>query len=165
MFKKFGFSKELSQEEELAKFLADARKIYAKAIEKELSSLSLDKTVYSVDSAVVELGLDKELIETLVEDFVTQIIKYIPIFMMHIENLKKNQEELDYTILRNLAHKNLGVARNLRISNAQKILNELMTKDSLSYLEKCVRILEAYVIILKPDIALKTLEHMEIKAS
>ncbi len=168
MFKKFGFTKELSKEEELKEYFQRADKISKKILSKELKELDILEYKYSSEEAVMELGLDKEMVQDLLEDFVIQIIKYKPIFLMYIEELKKrdkNSQQLDYTKLRDLAHKNLGVARNLRIVDAQKILHELMKKDDLNYLEKCANVLEACIIKLNPEVALRTAKLMEIKIS
>lgn len=166
MFKRFNFTKELSKEEELQAYVADANKVSKRALDRELKGLGISSYEYSAEEAIEELGLDNEMIQDLLEDFVTQIIKYKPLFIMHIEELKKrekNSQTLDYTNLRELAHKNLGVARNLRIKDAQIILNELMTKDDLNYLEVCANALEACLIKLKPEVAFKTSKLIEIK--
>ena len=168
MFKRFSFTKELSKEEELQEYLAHADKLYQKNLNRELKSLAILNYHYVTDEAVDELGLDDELIHDLLEDFVAQIVKYKPVFMMYIDRLKvdkKSSIELNYTPLRELAHKNLGVARNLRIKDAQKLLDELMKKDDLEYLTLCASTLEASVIKIKPEVALKTSKLMQIKVS
>jgi len=160
------FKKLLSKENKLDTYLNKAIKLYTRAVSGELRELELDLQEYSTDLAVKELGLDKELIDSLVDDFVVQIIKYKPVFMMHIENLSKQAssgEMLNYQVLRDLAHKNLGVARNLRIVNAQKILKDIMVEEDFDYLYYCVEILEAYVITLRPKVAYKTLQDIKIK--
>jgi len=116
-------------------------------IEKEELKKQLDIVdyEYSIDKATLELGLDNELVLELIEEFVSQIISAKDIFLSNIDDLKNKQNsnmKLDYTELRDLAHKNLGVARNLRIDDTQKVLNELMTKDDLDYLRICVEVLE-----------------------
>jgi len=160
------FKKLLSKENKLDTYLYKAKKFYAKAIVSELKDLELNSQTYSTDLAVEELGLDAELIESLVDDFVMQIIKYKPVFMMHIHNLAKQEsarEVLDYQPLRDLAHKNLGVARNLRIINAQKILKDIMVEEDFDYLAYCVEVVEAYAITLRPEIAYKTSQDIKIK--
>jgi len=170
MFKKFSFTKELSKEEELQEYICAAKKVPIKYIQKNIIDLDLDieNYEYSPAEAILELGLDEELVQDLVEDFVIQIVKYKPIFLMYIDRLRKkgsDDEQLDYTKLRDLAHKNLGVARNLRIADAQFILSELMKKDDLDYLDMCAKALEACVIKLKPEVAFKTSKLIEIKVS
>ena len=113
--------------------------------EKLKKQLNIVDYRYSIDKAILELGLDNELILELVEEFVLQIISSKDIFLAYIDELEqkeKNSLNLDYTELRDLAHKNLGVARNLRIDDAQIVLNELMTKDDLEYLRTCVYVLQ-----------------------
>lgn len=168
MFKKFSFNKKLSPKEELVEFKSNANKILKNTSSGEFKSFDIYNYSYSVENASKELGLNSLLIEDLVEDFVSQIIKIKPIFLLYIDSLKKskkNNQNLDYTLLRDLAHKNLGVARNLRIEDAQNILNELMKKDDLEYLKLCVKILEASVIRLKPEVAFKVSKEIEIKIS
>ena len=120
--------------------------------EKLKKQLNIVDYKYSIDKAILELGLDNELISELIEEFVLQIVNSRDIFLAYIDDLKKKQNsniELDYTDLRDLAHKNLGVARNLRIDDAQKVLNELMTKDDLEYLRTCVEVLQDCIEKLK----------------
>jgi hypothetical protein len=138
-------------------YIKNAKKICAKLI-SQIEGLSEDDYEYSLSDVVDELGLDKELIDSLVEDYVKQILRYIPIFKEYILSLREDKKAgkvLDYTPLRDLAHKNLGVARNLRIKDAQTILNEIRKKEDLDYLMKCVKILEACAISLKPEVAYK----------
>ncbi len=168
MFKRFNFTKELSKEEELLKYISAAKKVPLVEIQNNIVDIDIDivNYKYSSSEAILELGLDDELIQDLIEDFVIQIVKYKPIFLMHIDKLRKKEKSgkvLDYTTLRDLAHKNLGVARNLRISDVQYILNELMKKDDLDYLEVCTKALESCVIKLKPEVAFKTSKLIEIK--
>ena len=73
---------------------------------------------YSDIEAVEELGLDEEMISHLIEDYVSQIIKAIVQFehmIYKLQNQKDAKKELDFSEIRDLAHKNLGVARNLRV--------------------------------------------------
>lgn len=126
----------------------------------DLSNLEIKNYQYTPDKAIEELGLDSVLINQLVEDYVNQIIKSKDSFIKHIEKLqydKKNAKELDYKDLRELAHKNLGVARNLRIEDAQKLLYKIMKVDDLEYISKCLEALIASAIILKPKFAYEIL--------
>jgi hypothetical protein len=144
-------------------------------IEKLLSEASLicfsffnHEYRYDVQEAVDELGLDEELIHELVEDYVAQIIKSVVQFEEILYGLASNKDtksELDYTELKELAHKNLGVARNLRIKDSELLLKELMKKDDLEYLLKCVAVLRATAIVLKPKYAYKTITLMDVKSS
>jgi len=123
---------------------------------------------YSTVEAVEELGLDEELIEHLVKDYVAQIIKSVIVFEEYIYELQSNKDAkqvLDYTNVRELAHKNLGVARNLRIKDGEKLLHDLMHEDDLEYLFKCIEVLRACAIRLKPLHAYHTIKLIEIKST
>ena len=123
---------------------------------------------YDNAEAVSELGLDEELVEQLLEDYVIQIIKAVIQFeemLYHLQSAKDAKSELDYTELRELAHKNLGVARNLRIKDAEMLLEDLMKKDDLEYLFVCIEILRATAIILKPKCAYNTIKLIEVKST
>ncbi len=135
-------------------------------LKENFDFLEIDTYRYNIVSAIEELGLDADLIEHLIEDYVAQIIKNKLLFDAYIEELKENQNEsleLDYTPLRELAHKNLGVARNLRIEDGKKVLEELMREDDLSYLTRCIEALEICAIRLKPKCAYETLKLISIK--
>lgn len=125
-----------------------------------------DKYDYCDQEAVEELGLESELIDQLVEDYVIQVIKSTELFREYIEKLKQEQKDnktLDFTPLRELAHKNLGVARNLRIKDSEEVLLKLMKQDDLEEFSHYVDILEACVISLKPAIAHSSLQLIKIK--
>jgi hypothetical protein len=137
-------------------------------LKNHLSELNIHDYHYVIDEAVTELDLDNEIVIQLLEDFIIQILKAKITFYKQIEGLKRaklNNEPLDYTELRNLAHKNLGVARNLRIEDAQKILTILMEKDDLDYLRLCVKALEVSAVKLNPLCAYETLNLIEVKSS
>ena len=122
---------------------------------------------YCNGEAIEELGLDADLIDQLLEDYVIQIIKSDASFKEYLENLKTQKltsEELDFTPFRELAHKNLGVARNLRIKDSEKILSILMKSDDLESLEECLETLKSCVIKLKPLSAFSTLELIDLKS-
>jgi len=127
---------------------------------KDLKYLNIQEYEYDYDIAVEELGLDSELIDQLLEDYVKQIINSKVIFIQHIERLKSdrvNRIKLNYTPLRDLAHKNLGVARNLRIGDAQKLLFGIMKDEDLNYISKYLDALIASAMILKPTCAYDTI--------
>lgn len=134
----------------------------------ELSHLDIEGYEYDLALAVEELGLDQELVEQLVEDYVEQVIKSVLQFEEYLEKLqdsKANQKNLDFTPFRELAHKNLGVARNLRIHDAQVLLYELMKKDDLDYLVSCLEALKYCAIKLRPKRAYDTLRLIDVKSS
>jgi hypothetical protein len=61
--------------------------------------------------------------------------------------------------LKNLAHKNLGVARNLRIEDAQVLLSELMYNHTdFEYLKNCIEALMACTFKLNPPYAYDVLK-------
>jgi len=127
-----------------------------------------EEYAYSDDEAIEELGLDDELIHQLVEDYVIQILNTISQFAEFIYDLqakKDARQELDYTELRELAHKNLGVARNLRIKDAETLLHDLMKKDDLEHLFICLETLRACAIRLKPECAFNTIKLIEVKST
>jgi len=137
-------------------------------IEQNLNDLDIHNYRYNIYIAVEELGLEEDLIIQLLEDYIIQILKSKITFYKHIQKLKKAELEnitLDYTELRDLAHKNLGVARNLRIEDAQKILTILMKEDDLDYLRICVKALEVSAVKLNPLCAYETLRLIQVKNS
>lgn len=104
----------------------------------------------------------------LVEDYVSQILKSKTLFLQHLSELEtsiKTSKDLNYIPLRELAHKNLGVAKNLRIEDGIKILDELMNENDLDYLVICVEALCACAIRLKPKCAHATTTLIGIKNS
>lgn len=127
-----------------------------------------EEYTYSSAEAVEELGLDEDLVDHLIKDYVAQIIKSVVMFEEYIYALQEAQDakkELDYTPLRDLAHKNLGVARNLRIKDAEILLKDLMHEDDLQHLFKCIEVLRACAIRLKPMHAYHTIKLIEIKST
>ena len=167
MFTKFKLTKKVSYKNHNSKtILADAVALIHKLCEDKLSNLDILNYTYNPDFAVEELGLDYELVVQLLDDYVAQIIKSIVQFeeyLTNLQNSKKAHEQLYYTMFRELAHKNLGVARNLRIKDAEILLYELMKKDDLDYLLLCLEALKACAIRLSPSCAYNTLKLAEVK--
>jgi len=166
MFKNYLTNNELSKEEKIQNFLQKAKVVCKKLSSKELQHLHIYNYNYTVDVAVNELGLDEELIYQLIDDYVAQIIKSKAQFMEYIKDIEDIEQiniPEDYKLLRELAHKNLGVAKNLRILDAQKLLTELLTKDDLNYLMLCLEVLEACAVRLSPECAYETMQLIEIK--
>ena len=167
MLKKFKLFIKSSNDQLVADMLNDAKQICKVLATTTLSNLEIQNYQYDISIAVHELGLDKELVAKLVDDYVAQVIKAVVQFEQHLTTLeysKKNNTELDYTALRELAHKNLGVARNLRIKDAEIILYELMKKDNLKYLLACLEALKVCAIKLRPKCAYDTLKLIEVKS-
>jgi HPt (histidine-containing phosphotransfer) domain-containing protein len=168
MFSMLHFNKELSKEQEVLNFLDKAIEVCKKAKESDLSLFDMCDYKYSTEEAVNELGLDEDLVHQLVEDYVRQILRSKELFIYHLQELKKSfqeSKELEFTNFRELVHKNLGVARNLRIKDAQKILEEMMKLESLDSLTLSIEALEACAIKLKPLCAFDTVTLMNIKKS
>ena len=148
------------QNREIMEFVRKAKRIY--------DSFFDEKYKYDISEAVESLGVDEELIHQLIEDYITQVIKSVVQFeemLFEMQSRKDAKQEIDYKPLRDLAHKNLGVARNLRIEDGVVIFNELMQKDDLEYLFSCVEVVRASVILLNPLYAFKTLKFLELEKS
>ncbi|WP_297440472.1 hypothetical protein [Sulfurimonas sp.] len=144
----------------------EADEIFESLITTDLKNLHLERYTYSPMQAMDELGLDEELINELVEDYVGQMIKSLvqfEVYLKELENSKSNKMELDYKLFRELAHKNLGVARNLRIKDSEILLYELIKKDDLKYLLLCIEALKVAIIKLNPQCAYNTLRLIKIK--
>ncbi|CAI6154308.1 MAG: hypothetical protein SPLUMA2_SPLUMAMAG2_00469 [uncultured Sulfurimonas sp.] len=127
-----------------------------------------NKYKYSTNEAVCDLGLDEDLVDQLLEDYVAQIIKAVTQFKAMLYTLQSERDAkqtLSYTELRELAHKNLGVVRNLRIEDAIVLLDDLMKKDDLEHLFICIETLRACAIILKPAYAYNTIKLIEVKST
>jgi len=134
----------------------------------KLSHLDILNYAYNTKEAKEELGIDDKLINELIEDYVAQVIKAVHQFKSYVDELQeldKKDAEVDFTPIKDLAHKNLGVARNLRIKDAEILLNEIMTSNDLKYLLVCMQALEACSIRLHPKCAYKTLKLIEVKSS
>lgn len=109
---------------------------------------TIENYKYKPDEALEALGLEDELLHQLLLDYVEQVIKSISIFLDYISKIEAG-EDTDFTPLKDLAHKNLGVARNLHVKDAEFYLNELMHSEDLVYLRSCVKKLSYSSIKLK----------------
>lgn len=168
MFKKFSFSNHISKEEEIKIIRSDISRTCRSIEDEDFIVLDICDYNYDIDDAVEELGLDKETIQQFVESYVVQILKTVSEFeklISELENKKYDLVESDYISLKELAHKNLGVARNLRIQDAQKLLSELMKKNDLKYLRLCLEVLEATAIRLSANTAYNTLHLLKIQSN
>ena len=152
----------------MSNMLRKAVEVRNKLFKNELQNLNIADYYYTPDEAIEELGLELELVNHLIEDYVTQIIKSNMTFVQYLEQLKNDADKsivMDYTPLRELAHKNLGVARNLRIYDAEKLLYKIMKEDDLDYIFICLEGLFACVTILRPKEAFDALRLIKIKNS
>jgi len=157
-----------SQYNEKEMLLKNALDVLDTLLSNKLSHLDIKNYHYDASIAVEELGIDEELVMQLLDDYVAQTIKSILQFEEHMLILKGSRskdQSMDYTPFRELAHKNLGVARNLRIKDAEILLYELMKKDDLEYLITCLEALKACSIRLSPECAYNTLKLIEVKNS
>ena len=152
----FKFMKNTSKDSEIEIFL---NKTNLKCKELSLNLLKdfgLCEYAYNIEKSAEELGLEKELIKELIEEYVVQILDSKQQFLQYIkeiQTLKLNNKNFDYTPLRHLAHKNLGVAKNLDIEDAQKILYDIKTNDNIECLFLLVELLEISAIRLNPECA------------
>ena len=138
----------------------------ASFMENHLQHLDISDYHYDIQEAVVELDLEESVIHQLVEDYIIQILKSKITFYKYIQELKQaelHNFDLDYTNIRDLAHKNLGVVRNLRIKDARKILEVIMKEDDLDNLRLCVKALEITAVKLHPLCAYETINLIKIK--
>lgn len=109
--------------------------------------------IYDPSEAIKELGLSEELVYELVEDYVEQILHNYEEFKLCISVLWESDfldQPLDYTPLRDLAHKNLGVAKNLRIEDAIALLKEIRNEENLDKISHYLNLLISRTIKLKP---------------
>jgi hypothetical protein len=117
--------------------------------------------VYSTLEASQQLGLESELIRQLSKEYVTQIMHSHTLFQEYLNILKKSKldfAELDFIPLRELAHRHLGVARNLRIKDFEDVLESMMSEDDLEYLQLLLDVLKACAIRLEPATAYAALK-------
>lgn len=115
---------------------------------------------YSPLFAAQELGIESELVQQLVKEYAAQLLQANISFRQYLSDFKhfqENNQELDFTPLQNLAHKNLGVARNLRIKDCEDVLHGMMNEESLNYLSILVKVLESCAIKLDPIAAFNEL--------
>ena len=122
---------------------------------------------YDYSKPAEELGLDEELIVHLIEDYISQIFKTYKNFYLIIDRILDSAglaKEKALKDLNNLAHKNLGVARNLRIYDAQILLSELMTnREDFKYLKECTEALVACAYKLNPEYGYHILKLNKLK--
>lgn len=158
----------VSKEDNIASILNLSKSVCFKVF-KNNPDTSLQTYTYDYSMPAHELGLDVGLIVQLIDDYISQIFKSYTTFHEAVQNLKdadgSEKEEMKNN-LKNLAHKNLGVARNLRIKDAQVLLNDLMNKhDDIDYLVECVQGLMACAYKLNPSYAYDVLKLNEVKKS
>jgi len=159
-------NRKTSKSQRIQKLLYKAYKVCKKISVSEPKLASIYAYKHDVKEAIEELSIEHDLVEQLIEDYVVQVLTTKLTFAQYIQTLKEDaklNKELDFTPLHELAHKNLGVARNLRIKDAEKILIELMTQEDTKYLNQCLEALVACSIRLKPTKAYDTIKLLAIK--
>ncbi|WP_415251468.1 hypothetical protein [Sulfurimonas sp.] len=148
--------------------LIDAVNLNNNLFLNELKEINIHNYSYTPDEAIEELGLELEEINHLIDDYVIQIVTSNMAFLQYLHELqssKDNHKIMNFTPLQELAHKNLGVARNLRIHDAQKLLYTIMKEEDLEHIFLCLEGLFACVTILRPQKAFDTLRLIKVKNS
>lgn len=157
---------ELSLEQSFEAFLDEVSDLCRQMSENNFEYLELKEYTFDIEKVVKELELDVELIKSFVDDFMIEILKSKNLFLEYIHQLQEdieNEKEPDFKLLRDLAHKYLGVAKNLRIKSAEKLLSELMNSDDIEYLKTCLDALGVCTVTLNPQHAYNTLKLMKIQ--
>ncbi len=133
-----------------------------------VSTLLKCNYVYDVHEAVQELGLDEELIEELLDEYVEQIfntnVEFVDLMALMWE---KDFLGISYSFepFMNLVHKNLGVAKNLRIKDAVFILSTIQKLKDLDLITIYLDILISCTIKLRPKLATLSAIHLTIKSN
>jgi len=168
MLNEIKLDKALSKDRKIQLLYAQAIKVSHQVFISRFSNNKLKNYTYNPKIAAEELGLDEELVGELINDYISQILNTHHQFDNLINNileLHSIDKDMKMIELRNLAHKNLGVAKNLRIEDACIILNDLMIQDDIEYLQDCVNALEACAFKLNPNYAFSVLQVIELKSS
>ncbi|WP_373070130.1 hypothetical protein [Sulfurimonas sp.] len=156
----------LSKDDNIASILKLAQSVCDQVIEHKQEDFS-PTYVFDYSKPAHELGLEEELIAQLIEDYIYQVFNSYENFHKILDNVSTSDEQdLDEHLieLKNLAHKNLGVARNLRIEDSQILLTELMNNHTdIEYLKKCVEALMGCSFKLNPGYAYDVLKLKKIK--
>jgi hypothetical protein len=166
MLKQVLIDDSISKEDNIASILKLAQSVCDDVIKHKKEEFS-PSYVFDYSKPAQELGLDETLISQLIEDYIHQIFNAYEDFHKILENIyKADESDLDIYLveLKNLAHKNLGVARNLRIEDAQILLSTLMNNHTdYVYLEKCVEALMGCAFKLNPSYSFDVLRLKKIK--
>lgn len=122
---------------------------------------SMMECAYKFDpsEAMEELGLPLEVIDDLLDDYVEQIFRTnIEFVNMMASMWEKNflDEEFSFEPFKDLVHKNLGVAKNLRIQDAAFVLSELQKQSDLEVISLYLDALVSCAIKLKPKAAVRS---------
>lgn len=134
-------------------YLDFSQTLFASIDNERIKSLYDTEYIYEPEEVIEELGLPWELVDELIEDYVEQILRTYGEFQLYVSSLWEKdflEETLNFTPLRDLAHKNLGVAKNLRIEDAIVLLNEIKQENDLEVISQCLELLVCSAIKLKP---------------
>lgn len=168
LLSKLNLDSKLSKDNQIQLLMAQAIKTSHQVFINRYNNNELKNYTYNPSIASEELGIDVELVGELINDYISQIFKTRYQFdniICHIRELKDVDKIAKYLELKNLAHKNLGVAKNLRIEDAEIFLDDLMKKDDVDHLEDSVNALEACAFKLNPKHAFNVLQLMKLKSS
>ena len=169
MLNKLNINPSILKEEKVQIVLKHAQEICDDVFKNVFNDLELSNYKHDSVKTASELGLDKELVIQLIEDYITQIFKADGLFKKLIQNIREVDsinQKIKFIELHDLAHKNLGVVKNLRIKDAQILLTDLMKKhDDLNHLENCIKALQACAFKLNPEYAYNTLSLMKLKST
>ena len=128
-------------------------RVYVTEAKKTCTLYFNSEYVYSKEEALEALGLDIDFLDQLIEDFVVQILQSNKKFLKYLVKFKedkKNNIALDFSQFQELVHKNLGVARNLRIKDVEEVLACLMSTKDVEEIHRLLHVLEACTIVLHP---------------
>lgn len=121
---------------------------------------------YDIDKAVSELGLDADTVYELLDDYVKQILTTNKEFVDMLSYLWEKQflgEKFTLEPFLNLVHKNLGVAKNLRIADAVLILSEIKKQKDVESISLYLDALVSCAIKLRPKQAVKSAVNIDIE--
>jgi hypothetical protein len=166
MLNTFKIDDSISKEENILQIKKTAESICEEVFQNN-NSFQFSNYKYDYSIPANELGLEEELIAQLIEDYISQVFSSYKAFNTILEDMiKADKEHLDECLieLKNLAHKNIGVAKNLRIQDAQILLVELMNNcTDVKYLKKCIDALMSCAFKLNPTYAFDVLKLKHIK--
>ncbi len=121
---------------------------------------------YNVHEAMSELGLDEDTVYELLDDYVKQILVTNKEFIDIISYMWEKQflgEEFSFQPCLNMVHKNLGVAKNLRIADAVLILSEIKKQKDVESISLYLDALVSCAIKLRPKQAVECAIDLDIE--
>ena len=121
---------------------------------------------YDINAVTSELGLDEDMICELLDDYVNQILVTNNEFVDILSYMWEKQflgESFSLEPCLNLVHKNLGVAKNLRIEDAVLILSEIKKQSDVETISLYLDALVSCAIKLRPKQAVKSAVNLDIE--